>query len=103
VAASVAERPADLELLGESGVVVYLRARPETLAGRMGTGEGRPWLQQNPLEWITATLARRDDAYQEAADVVIDVDGLTPRTAAARLTDMLVAPASAWTLAHGYS
>jgi len=100
VGASVADRLTDLELLDSTGVVVYLRAQPEALARRLGTGQGRPWVQQHPLEWITASFARRDDAYSGAADIVIDVDAMTSYETAGHLMDKLPAAAAAWVIQH---
>jgi shikimate kinase len=82
VAASVADRPGDLELLRATGVVVYLQARPATLAARVGGGEGRPWLQEDPEGWLAAMLERREPSYIEAAHVVVRVDDLSPEMVA---------------------
>lgn len=83
-AAGVVDQPAGVELLREA-FVVYLRARPETLAARVGAGEGRPWLDGDPLAWMTATLARRRERYEELADVVVDVDDADPEQVANRI------------------
>jgi len=70
--------PANRELLGSSGTVVWLRARPATLAARVGDGHGRPLLDEDPA----AAVARLDDVrrphYVEVADAVVDVDDLEP-------------------------
>jgi len=100
VAASVADRPADLKLLRGSGVVVYLRVRAETLAARLGDGQGRPWLDDDPVRWIKETLAGRDDAYAGAADVIIDVDDLTADEVARRLKPAVLAAAVSWERRH---
>lgn len=83
-AAGVVDEPEGVELLREA-FVVYLRARPETLAARVGAGEGRPWLDGDPLGWLTATLARRTDRYEQLADVVVDVDDADPERLATRI------------------
>lgn len=68
------------------GVVVWLRARPATLAGRVGAGAGRPLLAGNPA----AALARLDEmrrpVYRDLADVVVDVDGPDPFTLGERVS-----------------
>jgi shikimate kinase len=83
-AAGVVDQPEGVQLLREA-FVVYLRARPETLAARVGAGEGRPWLDGDPLAWLTSTLARRAECYEELADVVVDVDDAAPEQLAERI------------------
>ncbi len=63
-------------LMKEIGKVVYLRATAETLYERVREDGARPLLQcENPLERIRNLLEERRDAYESAADVIIDVDG----------------------------
>ncbi len=62
-------------LLRKLGQVFYLRARPETIYERVKHDTTRPLLQgPDPQEKIRALLAKRDGAYTEAADVIVDVD-----------------------------
>jgi shikimate kinase len=79
-------QPGIAQRLSESGRSVYLRARPETLAERVGSGQGRPLLAgldaSGRLERLRELLATRATAY-EAADVAVDTDGLTPERVAA--------------------
>jgi shikimate dehydrogenase len=60
-----------------SGTLVYLRARPETLAARVGDAAARPLLRELDaaarLAKIRALLAEREPAYLRA-HVVIDTD-----------------------------
>jgi shikimate kinase len=57
--------------------VIYLRARVETLYGRVRGSDHRPLLQvADPLGRMGELLARRAPAY-EKADRVIDTDDLT--------------------------
>lgn len=58
--------------------VVWLRARPETLARRVGSGEGRPLLADDPAATLVRLDAERRPCYEEVATDVIDVDDLTP-------------------------
>jgi shikimate kinase len=66
------------ELVARSGTVVWLRADPGLLARRVGSGEGRPLLEDDPA----GTLRRLDEArrplYASVAHVTVDVDGATP-------------------------
>lgn len=68
--------PANLAALRATGLVVYLAARPETLAARVG-GSDRPLLAGalDPAARIREILERREAAYR-AADVVVETDGL---------------------------
>lgn len=71
--------------MAAAGVVVWLRARPETLAARaIGSGH-RPWLDGDPLTWLRQTAAERAALYESVADVTIDVDDLAAREVAARI------------------
>jgi len=65
-------------VLASSATVVWLRATPETLAERVGDPSGRPLLADGePLEVLRRLADERGPAYEMAADVVLDTDGLT--------------------------
>jgi shikimate kinase len=85
--------PANRALIRRSGTVVWLRARPETLGARVGDGEGRPLLGENPAEAMRRLLAERAPFYAELADLVIDVDGLDATEVAERI--LAAVPATA--------
>lgn len=66
-------------LLKKLGTVVYLRTRPETVYERLKDDTARPLLQgEDPLGKIRSLMADRESAYAETADVVLDVDEMTP-------------------------
>lgn len=66
------------ELLKKLGMVVYLRLRPETAYERLKGDTSRPLLQcADPLEKIRALMQERKSAYEEAADMILDVDAMT--------------------------
>jgi shikimate kinase len=88
VAGGAVLRPANRELLQESGTVIWLRARPETLAARVGDGHGRPLLDGDPAAAITHLDAVRRPLYQEVADVIIDVDDLGPQQVATHILEL---------------
>jgi shikimate kinase len=71
-------QPGAADLLRKSGTVVYLRARPESLAARVGRAAGRPLLAgasaDEQLERLRTLLAERAP-YYESADLVVDTDG----------------------------
>lgn len=63
------------------GTVVWLRARPETLALRVGDGSDRPLLwaepiRADPLAALRRLAVVRDAAYAAAAHSVVDTDDL---------------------------
>ncbi|HEX9898772.1 MAG TPA: shikimate kinase [Candidatus Methylomirabilis sp.] len=64
--------PRNLEALKQSGVVIALTAKPETILERLGTGEDRPMLWGGEtLERIRCLLAERAPAYAKA-DLSVD-------------------------------
>jgi shikimate kinase len=64
-------------LLARAGTVVWLRADPATLAGRVSPGDHRPLLGDDPSGALASLDAVRRPLYAEVAGVVIDVDELT--------------------------
>lgn len=76
---------ANRSVITGSGTVVWLRAAPATLADRVGDGEGRPLLADDPAGALAALDAVRRPLYDLVSDVVVDVDGLTPGEVADRV------------------
>jgi shikimate kinase len=85
VAGGAVLRAGNRDLLRESGTVVWLRARPETLARRVGDGAGRPLLDGDPLAALTELDEVRRPFYAEVAAATIDVDDLQPEEVALRI------------------
>jgi shikimate kinase len=74
--------------LRAAGTVVWLRARPETLARRVGRNVDRPLLAAaagGPAVALARIEAERRPLYEEVASEVIDVDDLTPDAVADRV------------------
>ena len=69
--------PTNRQLLSHAGSVIWLRADPATLAARVGSGDGRPLLENDPAASLTRLDAVRRPLYQELADHTVDVDGLS--------------------------
>ena len=90
VAAGVVLSAPDRVRLREGGHVVWLRARPETLARRVGRGAGRPWLGDDPAGTLRTLAAERAPLYAEVAHQVLDVDELSPRAAARLVRDAVL-------------
>lgn len=71
-------RPENRKILKTLGMVVYLRAKPETIYARVKNDTSRPLLQcGDPLARIRELMEARASAYEEAADMVIDTDSLS--------------------------
>lgn len=87
-AAAVVEDPEALAALERDVAVVWLRARPETLRARIGSGEGRR-AEATDLAWLTRQARAREDAYRRAADLIVDVDELSPDQVATRILGWL--------------
>jgi len=79
--------------LRSSGYVVWLRARIDTLAARIGDGSTRPFFAGHDVtETLTRLYEGRQPLYAAAAQLVVDVDDLTPHAAAQRILDALAVP-----------
>lgn len=78
VAAGVVLDEADRNRLRAGGHVVWLRARPETLAQRVGEGAGRAWLGDDPEAALRRLVTERAPYYAQVTSQVLDVDVLTP-------------------------
>ncbi len=80
------------------GTVVWLRARPTTLAERLRAGDGRPLLASRgggprgattPYDVLVRLGTERRPLYEEVADIVVDVDDLSPAQVARRVSEAL--------------
>lgn len=81
-------RKENRSLLKQIGTVVYLRIRPETVYERLKGDDTRPLLRgENPLQRITRLMEQRKDIYEEAADVIVDVDGLEMEEVLSRIME----------------
>lgn len=62
-----------------SGLVVWLRASPETLFARIGEDGARPLVANtdDPIEALGNLLAEREERYVEAAHAQVATDGRT--------------------------
>ena len=66
-------------------VVIWLRADPDTLAGRVRHGDHRPLLDDDAAITLRRLNDERVELYTEVADAVIDVDDLDLDGAVARV------------------
>ena len=81
--------PDNRRALRESGTVVWLRARVDTLAERVGSGAGRPLLGHDPPAALARLDAERRPLYEELAGVVVDVDELSPNQVVERIVETM--------------
>jgi shikimate kinase len=65
-------------LMARHHPVVWLRAEPDLLASRLGSATHRPLLDEDPAGVLARLDSMRRPLYEEVADVVVDVDDLTP-------------------------
>ena len=71
-------RPENVELIRQSGTLVLLTARPETILHRVRNDTKRPLLQgRKSVEGIRELMEKRRPAYEAAADVIISADKKT--------------------------
>jgi shikimate kinase len=89
-AAAVVLDPVARTRLRSGPYVVWLRARPETLVQRVGSGTGRRVEATDPV-WLAARAAERAPLYAEVASLVVDVDDRSPDDVA----DLILAGLSA--------
>jgi shikimate kinase len=70
----------------EVGTIVLLTATPETIYERVKGNKDRPLLKGRlTVKGIEKLMNERKEAYENAADVVIPTDGLTPNDVAQRI------------------
>lgn len=67
--------PENRQLLRDNGLIIYLRATAEHLAGRVRMDRRRPLLQSgDKLAKIRELLTQREPIYQQLADMVIETN-----------------------------
>ncbi|MFO1541140.1 MAG: shikimate kinase [Chloroflexota bacterium] len=85
-AAYCIEVPACRDALAGPGVrVVWLRARPQTLAARFGAQGHRPIYGADPGIFLAAQAERRHPLFGALAELTVDVDALAPAAIVARV------------------
>jgi shikimate kinase len=90
VAAAAVLDPAAREALREGGHVVWLRARPETLLDRIGSGGGRR-ADATDLDWLRKRTREREMLYASVATQIVDVDDSSPAAIAGEIAQRLEA------------
>lgn len=87
-------RPESRLAMAQSGKVVWLTARPETILARMSADPTNPDRRPNltdrgPLEEIIQLLRKREPIYRESAHLKVDTEGKTPEQLTAEIFDRL--------------
>jgi len=67
--------PSNVDFMRESGTTVLLNADVETLIARIGAAGDRPLISDDPKSRLREIASDRADAYEKAADVVVDGSG----------------------------
>jgi shikimate kinase len=88
--AFVVDDARSVERLHSCAVVVWLRARPETLLERIGDGAGRRD-DATSAAWLAEVATRRAPAYANLADVIVDVDDRRVEEIADEITSQIAA------------
>jgi shikimate kinase len=70
--------PENRAFIRRGGLIVWLRADVSTLVRRVGAGAGRPLLESSPAEAMARLYEQRAPIYSELADLVFDVDRMSP-------------------------
>lgn len=83
-------QPDTHQAIRQAALVVWLRARPETLLDRIENPQSRPLLAgPDPLAVMRRLAAERTPYYQQA-DILVDTDGLTQKQAFEKLCRQLM-------------
>lgn len=75
-------REINRKLIKESGKVVFLRAKDETLIDRLSGDTQRPLLKGDIKERIKTIRAQREETYTKLSDYIVDTDDKTPEETA---------------------
>jgi len=87
VAAGTVLDPRDRERMRSGGHVVWLRTPVSTLVRRVSRPGHRPFVHSDPATVLRAMAAEREPLFTEVAHQVLDMDSLTPTSAARHVLD----------------
>ena len=85
-AASTLERPTCRQALADNSYVVWLRAKPSTLAARAGAGSGRPWEKDVEVQ-LRRQARRRHPLLERLANLTVDSTDLDGERIAAEIAE----------------
>ena len=77
----------NVDLLKDGGKIVFLRAKIDTLFKRLQSDKERPLLQdaEDLRKRLEKLLSERTKRYEEAADLIVDVDDKSPEEIAGEI------------------
>lgn len=87
VAAGTVLDPHNRERMRSGGHVVWLRTPVSTLVRRVSRPGHRPFVADDPASVLRAMAAEREPLFTEVAHQVLDMDSLTPASAARQVLD----------------
>ena len=77
-------------IINQAAFSVWLKAKPETLAGRISNTASRPLLKdKDPVE-VLRTLSKQRSPFYEQAHLTIDTDGMSLNTAIDKVTSVMI-------------
>ena len=80
------------QLLRDNGLVIYLKASAEHLAGRVKLDRRRPLLQTgDKLAKIRELMTQREPVYQQLADVVVETNNRSIPRIVREISKMIIA------------
>jgi len=83
-------REANRKMMKESGVIILLTAKPETILDRVKHSTNRPVLNGNMnVEYIAELMEKRRTCYEAAADYTIVTDGKQRETICAEILELI--------------
>jgi shikimate kinase len=94
VAAGVIVDEENRRSLRDGGIVIWLRAAADVLAERARGADHRPWLDDDPVAWMSTTLAEREPLYASVTDRIVETDATPPEAAVRDLMEWLRAETS---------
>ncbi len=83
-------REENVRNLKRYGKIVYLRTEEENLVKRLEKTTDRPLLQGTMRDRISQIMRFRAPIYENAADFVIDTDGLSPQKIAIKIGEIIL-------------
>lgn len=86
----IVTREVNVDIMKKEGIVVLLKAKPETVYNRLKDTNTRPILNNNMnVEFISDLMAKREDLYNRVKDIEIETDNKTIREVCFEIIDRL--------------
>lgn len=85
----MATRDCNIAIMKNSGLVVMLTAKPETIYERVRYNKNRPLLNDNMnVEYISGLMEKRLGFYNKAADVKVETDDVSPEDIVKKIVEI---------------